>query len=352
MELESALLEKLQRSLTKTCEQCHQVTGESLYHQLLGKPMTCTSCKQRNLLLYLPIKIIIQKMGERFSLNEQELIDRTKEDRYLARLVETVFKRIKEGSDPITAFKTGYPLVLDIDLDTPGELLDRDGWGALLRKQRAAGTLGVRFRKKGLLSKQEFDLINLTREEGFMVSLITTHPFECDLQHLKDQLDHIELRFTTPQEIDEFDPTAQKYGRNPSTALSIVLDISPLAQDTLKRSVEMAKRLSATSLIVEPGSGGLGCPDDCMGMIKAGVHGAFLTVRDPLFIHRLAKEYAHNATFKEPPVLVLMKDIDTWHPPVKGLLTPDNVFSLVPVHIGSGMEKLLVKADRSGKPIP
>jgi len=294
---------------------------------------------------------MIQKMGDRFGLSEQELIARTKEDRALARLVETLSQRIRESSDPIEAFQNGYPLVLELDLDSSGVLLDRGGWGTLLRHQKAAGTVGVRFRKKGLLSKPEFDIINHTREEGFMVSLITSHPFDCDMEHLRDQLDHIELRFTSPKEVEGFDPTQQKYNRNPNTTLSIVLAISPVSQNTLLKSVQIAKRLSATSLIVEPPTGGVGCLDDCMGMIKAGVQGAFLSVRDPLFIQRLAMEYSHNATFKEPPVMILMKDLDTWHPPVKGLLTPDNIFSLVPVHIGSGMEKLLVKADRSGKPV-
>jgi hypothetical protein len=349
MEIEGALLEKMQRSLTRICEDCHNVTGESLYRQLTGKAIACKTCKQRNLLLYLPIKLIIQKMGERFGLTEQELIARTKEDKAIARLVETISKRIRESSDPIEAFKTGYPLVLELDLDAPGSLPDSAGWGAMLRKQKAAGTVGVRFRKKGLLSKQEFDVINQTREDGFMVSLITTHPFECDMEHLKDQLDHIELRFTSPKEVDGFDPSQQKYNRNPNTTLSIVLTISPVAQNTLLKSVQIAQRLSATSLIVEPPTGGVGCLDDCLGMIKAGVQGAFLSVRDPVFIQRLATEYRHNATFTEPPVLILMKDLDTWHPPVKGLLTPDNIFSLVPIHIGSGMEMLVVRADRSGK---
>jgi hypothetical protein len=346
MELEATLVDKLQKALTKTCEDCGKVTGQALYYQLLGQDLECESCKSRNRMLYLPIKILLMKFTSMFGITEEELMKRLREDESWNRILETMFKRLKEGTSPDDLIKDSIPMVLELDLEEEGKGLEVSALNPLLKAYRDKGTIGVRYHKKTPFTPGETELIRMTKKMGFLISLAVEMPAQVKLGGLADTVDHVDLVFKDIQTFTSVSDSEIKdvLGGTILKPISIFVEEDMESEVAQEKAKELANILAPEAIIIhpktffppadeEPPPDQKERMESYASFINSPDLKPFISVRDPSFVKWLGLSPG-AANIEHPPIVVFRGDIEKWSLPPEDFLPVKSIFSLVPMHIG------------------
>ncbi len=348
MELEATLIDKMQKALTKVCGDCGKVTGQSLNEQLLGGEIECVSCRQRNRMLYLPIKILLMKFTSMFGITEAELLSRMTQDTAWNHLLDLIFKGLASGRSMDDLVSDTFPFVVGLDLDADGKGVALGDLDAVLDDYRQKGTVGVRFYKKEPFTGDEMELIRTTKEHGFLVSLAIRMPASVRIGELAGAIDHVDLLFDTSESFSIISETDIKevLGGTILKPISLVIEEDLVFPQAAEKAKELSRSLSPDALLVRPKEP-LVDPysvDDVppelndklemyASLMASPEVTPFMTVRDPGFVRWLGRS-PDAASVEDPPIVVFKNDMSKWSLPPDGFLPVKSVFSLVPMHVG------------------